>query len=268
MTLPDGKTGSETVEPIAEELLTVPYRGLDPGLQRSETDFFWLPLERGKRIFGYEPTPDGYGVSRIYVCDTGTRVCEKTGIESKGNTQGEQVILPDGGVSVGGERIALIVHHDVPYIRTRWDLLVLETHELSRPPQTIDISALIDRRPETGYDSVSSVAWSPDGERLALATTNRISTVDIRSGDMKTVFEEPVPADDESGPSWDNSAIVWSPSGRYIVFGGYSSGNGNGEGDEQVPDTLRLIDLERGNEVKILIQGKNIRLITGSRNVM
>lgn len=264
--LPDGRI--ESAEPgaaIPEEWRTAVYDGLDPMLQRADTSFSWLPFRRDGTIFGYVVASDGYGVLSVYACDTVRRACERADVAGAGKgSEGDDPVLPEGAVSATGKKVALVFHHDTPYVETgiRWELAVLEMGKFAEASRMIDISAAIDRGAESDYDSVSSVAWSPDENRLAIATNRRVFIVDTRSGDMTAVFEVPISDGDEE-PSWDNSTLVWSPGGRYIVFTGFSPASmTDEESGERQTDMLQYIDLEEGNAVRTLLQGKTVLLRT------
>ncbi|QQR78822.1 MAG: PD40 domain-containing protein [Candidatus Moraniibacteriota bacterium] len=264
VSLPSGKLEPMTdfVEALPMELQLESYTGVDPAFQKPEAPDLWFQPRVGKLIFGHVVTPDGRDVAPVYVCDTEAHRCEHTG---PGADLGAATV-PQGAVSGTGERLVVINQHDTPNTETgaHWDLLVYATNRLDTPERTIDISAAIDRSPEAAYDSVSSVAWSPDGTQVAIVSSRRIVIVDIRSGTVTQVFEAPAPVDEDANPSWDNSLLVWSPGGRYLAFASYSEAAGaSDESDEETADTLTAIDLEQGNALQTLVRGESVRLVTG-----
>lgn len=249
-----------------QAVMTARYQGLDPSLQQPGAPFLWFHNSSGKMIFGRMVAADGRDTAPVYACDTETHACQKTAVDSsQAGGQGDVAVVPRGAVSQTEKYLVTVAQHDIPYIETgtRWDLLVYAADHLNEPQWTINISAAIDRSPETGYDSVSSVAWSPDEERVAVASSWKIVIADIRSGSVTSVFKAPAPVDEDTDPAWDNSALVWSPSGRYIAFASYSEAAGASEvsDEEAVADVLTIIDLEQGNAVKALVRAKSVRLI-------
>ena len=74
-----------------------------------------------------------------------------------------------------------------------------------RPPKTHLESPLRQVFQEDG--KVRAVAYSPDGQRLAIAVGNRVSIRDLRSGEVV----------DLEGHKYDVSSVAWSPDGRYIA---------------------------------------------------
>lgn len=263
--LPSGEMEPMTgfVEALPMELALESYTGVDPALQQPGALDLWFRFQVDETIFGNVVTPDGRDVSPVYVCDTEGHHCEHTG---PGADPGATTV-PQGAVSGTGERVVVIDQHDTPNTETgtRWDLLVYATNRLDIPARTIDISVAIDRSPETAYDSVSSVAWSPDETQVAIASSRKIVIVDIRSGTVMQVFEAPISADEDANPAWDNSLIVWSSSGRYLSFAGYSEAAGVSDAsDEEIADILLVIDLEQGNTLQTLVRAGSVRIVTGA----
>lgn len=244
---------------VPVEIARDAYTGLDLASLKPGLSLPWFQEEIGKNLYGNAVTVDGQDVSPVYVCDTEQHLCKKSGPAIHHGI----AIIPSGAVSATGQYIAMIDQHDRPNIETgvRWELLIYRADQLEAPAWTVDISSAIDRGEEAGYDSVSSVAWSPNEERVAVASSRKIVIVDIRSGGETTVFESPAPADDEGDVVWDNGTLVWSPSGRYVAFASYSDfSDASEETDEEAADTLTIIDLEQGNTVIPLIQGQSVRL--------
>jgi hypothetical protein len=263
--LPDGgrETGILPSLPPAE-VRSQSYQGLDPRLQQPGGPFLWFERTEGAWIYGRAVSVDGRDTAPVYRCDTGVKACEKTEEVPIDAVSGEIPVVPQGALSPSGKRLVLVNLHDTPYLETgaRWELLLFDTDRLSAVTQAIDISSVADVNPDAGYDNVSAVAWEPSEERLAVATSRRIVIVDLRSGVLTTVYEVPDSAIDEDVISFDSSMLVWSPSGRYLAFADYSrSAAASEEEDEETTDTLRLIDLEQGNALLTLTQGKDVRLI-------
>ena len=264
LSLPDGQLQVLKQEDVPSSVWTQSYQGLDQKVRQSGSEFLWFRRPVGDRIFGRMITSDGHDVLPLYICSIGDRMCEKAIGPAEELPIGEKAFLPEGAVSLSGQRVAAVIQHDMPYIETgeKWELFVYESDHLSNVPRTFDLSPVIDRSPAAGYDSISSVAWSPDEQQIAIATSRKIVIVNIQSGVLATVFETPIATDDEEGPVWDNSALAWSSGGRYIAFASYSEAAGaDDENDEEIGDRLELIDLAEGNARQIVFQGDSIQIL-------
>lgn len=260
--LPNGERDvvENLVPAPALQLAPEEYTGLDAGTSTLNTGGLWFQQRVDNLLFGHVVTPEGRDIAPIYVCDTGQRRCEHTLHSASFGV----AIIPQGAVSRTGQHLLMIAQHDTPNIETgsRWDLLVYQASQLTAPTRVLDISTAIDKRPTAGYDAVSSVAWSPDETRVAVATSQKIVIVDVQSGTVTQVFEAPIPVDEDTDPVWDNEALIWSPSGRYIAFASYSGESGTSETtDEEAADTVTIIDLDQDNVVKNLVKGESIHLI-------
>jgi WD40 repeat protein len=260
--LPNGERNG--VEDLASapalQLSPEEYTGLDAGASTLNTGDLWFQQRVDNLLFGHVVTSEGRDTAPIYVCDTGQRRCEHTIYPASFGV----AIIPQGAVSRTGQHLLMIAQHDTPNIETgaRWDLLVYQARQLLSPMRTFDISTAIDERPAVGYDTVSSVAWSPDEKRVAIATSQKIFVVDVQSGTVTQVFEAPIPADEDADPVWNNETLIWSLSGRYIAFASYSGESGTSETtDEEASDTVTIIDLDQENAVKDLVIGEGIHLI-------
>ncbi len=261
--LPSGQkeAGQDYEEMSPTQLSGALYEGLNPESSAPDVPVVWFQKRVGKLLYGHEVTADGRDIAPVVVCDTEQYRCDRTG---ESENRGAAAIVPQGAVSMTGQHIALVSQHDRPFTETGayWELLTYTADQLSKPTWSIDISSAIDRSPGAGYDSVSSVAWSPDEERVAIASSRNIVIADIRSGTVTSIFDAPAQIDEDANPAWDNSVLVWSSSGRYIAFASYSDMAGaNEDSDEEAADTLTIIDLEAHNALTSLVLGENVRLI-------
>ncbi len=105
-----------------------------------------------------------------------------------------------------GDSVVAMIHRVVIDVEAR------TTVRLKMPPDF--------HRATLGDDiSMSDYAWSPDGMRLALASTSRdhkqtiVRVADTNTGDVRTVFEEVVPTHFESETGWRvlwaSNEVVW-----------------------------------------------------------
>lgn len=92
---------------------------------------------------------------------------------------------------------------------------------------------------------------SPDGSRLAFATSRGIRILDLATGEGALAVDAPEPVSWRTRPSWH-------PDGRYIYFGTQDFDDVTGA---PVPGTLRRADLETGEVVDLGISAESFDVV-------
>jgi len=190
---------------------------------------------------------DSGDVSPVYVCDTQTKLCNKTeGFDSLNDAE-VSAVVPADAFSPSLKSFVMINQHAKPNVEkgAQWELLLYASDDLSKPEKSYDISAAINQSEDAGYDGVRSVAWSKDEKQLALATNSRIFTFNFETGALAPVYTDP--AVGEVDPSLDSSALFMSPDGKYVAF--IDSVDTTNEVEDEAYNVLKRIDLENNNEV-------------------
>ena len=255
---------AKTCQP--SEILSQAYQGLDPALQKTGAPFAWSKWDSGRNlIFGHLSLSDKGDSSPVYICDTQKKSCDMTiGFDStkEGDTH---AVVPGGAFSPMLDKFVMISQNDDPNNVTgkKWDLLLYNVNDLSKPLRDYDISSIIDTDSRVAYDSVYSVSWSGDEKQLAIGTSRRIFMFGFDSGSLSLVYVAPTDAD--GNYYWDTSSLFLTPDAKFIAFVDSTddstddSADPNSAADDPV-NILKKIDLENGNNVSAMYSGKGLSL--------
>lgn len=234
------------------------YQGINVPVQDGSASFWWFGWDAEKdRLYGH-PTGALGDRGPVSVCQGQAKTC----VSAAGIANVSAARVPSGAFSPNLDRFVMIDQYDTPNLETgkKWELFLYGSADLSKPQKTFDISAAIDRDPIIAYDSVGSVAWSPDGRSLVFGTVRHIYRVDLSDGSLSLLYTNPTA--DEDGTFWDDTALAFSPSGRYVAFvdsGFLADDTVIATADDEEGDTvgvLDIIDLEDNNLVSEVFTGK------------
>lgn len=173
---------------------------------------------KNNRLFGHRAGEGSGDTAPVYVVDLNKNTFQKT---------------PD----YGGEGIYFASNLDKFILEDfrNNSLLLFSSNDLSKPQKTINIKNVFNqhcqhykgllKREVECHDGISSIAWSPSEDQIALGLKTQIYTIDLGSNNMSLKF-----SDETTGQGyglaymyWERFTIAYSPSGKYIFFVDYDN---------------------------------------------
>lgn len=249
------------------DILKQNYHELEQVLQNENTSLFWSAWDSEKKILlGYLSLNDLGDSSPVYVCSTDTKNCSSTkGFNSLDNNE-VHAVVPDNAFSPDLDKFVMIKQNDKPNEETgtKWELLLYDTENLSNPAKIIDLSMIIDHDPNVAYDSVQSVSWSGDEKKLAIGTSRRIFLLDLETESLGLVYI--APTNKEGDYYWDTSSLYLTPDAKFVALltspNFASESNENSNGEEELLNVLKKIELAKNNVATVIYSGKSLTVKT------
>lgn len=197
---------------------------------------------------------------KIYACNTTNQLCKES--------PKDKLNFPQGAISNSFNKIVAVKQNDIINEKTgdKWELLVYNIDDLSKPINTYDISSAIDRDDDIFYDGVNSVAWSKNDKIILIGTSRNIFKLSLNNGKLDKIFTDISENDDDF--YWNSNKIIFSPSERYVIFIDtidVSTFTERKESDknevvENEEGVLKIIDLQNKNKVEEIFQATDLVL--------
>lgn len=221
------------------------------------TSIWWFNWDSAKNILYGHLTGEGVGnASPAYTLDLNTKTLKQTIGYNSFNEKEKRAEVPSGAFSPSLSKLVMIDENwGRDNSESKWDLLLYDISDLSKPLKKIDISSIKDE----GYrsDRVHSVAWSADERTLILETQKQIHTLNLESGKTNLIYTDTTK--DPVGLWLDFNAVRLSQSGRYIVFVDYDKRSNSSRGNK-LNTVLKAIDLDNNNNIIELLREESITL--------
>jgi len=260
-----------TKECVTSNLLSQKYEGLDSELQKTFGDIWWAKWDSEKNILLAHLSSEGKGnTSPVYACNAETKKCEKTEGFDALKSGDKTAIAPTGMFSPSLAKFAMVLQNDKPNEETgkEWQLLLYSIDDLTKPLRSYDLSTIIDNDKSISYDSVYSLAWNEDENKIAIGTSRRIFMLDVESGSLSLIYISPT--NEEGDFYWDSSKLFLSPDAKSILFVDETdfvdtTNSVNAEDVSQEDDViyinaLKKIDLGNGNAVSEILSDSGLSL--------
>jgi hypothetical protein len=163
----------------------------------------WVMWDSGKKLLYGHLAGEGIGHSSpVYVYDTDLRRFSKTTeYGAPYNNKGGKVgVVSYNSFSPSGEKVLIVDEHQGE--KVPWDLVLYNTDDLTHVVKKITLSILGNLK----YPDGITFTWRNDENMIALASREKLYTVDLQTGTTVLVGNTP-----------GGGSIVFSPTGRFIV---------------------------------------------------
>lgn len=246
------------------DLLKVAYQGLETANQEGSMIWWTAWDSKSNMIFGNITNNSSGDVSPVYACDTVNKVCDKTSGYNQFKDKGDVANVPRGAFSPSLGKFVMVNQYDIKDQQTgaKWELLLYDSGNLSKPLRSYDISAAINHDETVSYDSVYAVAWSEDEKKLAITTNSRIYLLDIDSGNLSLLYM--VETDEDADTYLDNSMLGFAADNKFVTFVEDEDNDSTESDQDDAPiiGVLKKINLEKNNEVSEVIRGNDLSIKT------